>query len=392
MGKEWISPLVRDIPPSGIRAFFDRNTQGMISLGVGEPDFTTPESVREACIRALNQGFTKYTSNAGIIELREEIAHYLQQSYGLPYKPDSEVLVTVGTSEAVDLALRTVIRQGDEVLIPAPSYIAYSPIVHINGGKIVTVNTSAQKEFKLTAEAVKEKLTSRSRVLMLNYPNNPTGAIMTYEDWLPIVELVKEHNLIVISDEVYSELTYDRTHVSIASVPGMLDRTLVINGFSKAFAMTGWRIGYACGQGELIEAMLKIHQYTTMCAPALGQIAALESLRSGLTEKDRMITAYRKRRDYFVKGLRERGLSCHMPEGTFYAFPSIADTGLSSEQFALQLLKETGVGVVPGSVFGEGGEGFVRCSYSGAPEQLNQALERMEHFMRKLQVVTAASS
>ncbi|BBH20470.1 aminotransferase [Paenibacillus baekrokdamisoli] len=385
MGKEWISPLVRDIPPSGIRAFFDMNTQDMISLGVGEPDFATPEHIREACIRALNEGFTKYTSNAGIMELREGIARYLQQSYGLQYKPDSEVLVTVGTSEAVDLALRTVIRQGDEVLIPAPSYIAYSPIAHINGGKIVTVNTSAQQEFKLTAEAVKEKLTSRSRVLMLNYPNNPTGAIMTYKDWLPIVELVKAHNLIVISDEVYSELTYDRTHVSIASVPGMLDRTIVINGFSKAFAMTGWRIGYACGQGELIAAMLKIHQYTTMCAPALGQIAALESLRNGLGEKDRMIVAYRERRDYFVKGLRERGLSCHMPEGTFYVFPSIADTGLSSEQFALQLLKETGVGVVPGSVFGEGGEGFVRCSYSVAPEQLNRALERMGHFIRKLQ-------
>ncbi|RXZ76718.1 aminotransferase class I/II-fold pyridoxal phosphate-dependent enzyme [Paenibacillaceae bacterium] len=383
MGKEWISPLVQNIPPSGIRAFFDLDpSKDTISLGVGEPDFATPAHVREACIRALNEGFTKYTSNAGMVELREEIAHYLQRSYRLHYDPRSEILVTVGTSEAVDLALRTFIRPGDEVLVPAPSYIAYSPIASINGGKVVPVRTSAQQHFKLTAEALKEKLTPQSRVLMLNYPNNPTGAVMTYEDWLPIVELIKEYNLIVLSDEVYSELTYERKHVSIASVPGMMERTIVINGFSKAFAMTGWRIGYACGQGELIAAMLKIHQYTAMCAPALGQIAALESLRNGLEEKDRMIAAYRERRDSFVRGLREIGLPCHTPEGAFYVFPSIAGTGLSSEQFALQLMKEAGIGVVPGSVFGEGGEGFIRCSYSVAPEQLERALERMERFVK----------
>ncbi len=285
MANEWITPLVRDIPPSGIRAFFDLKGEDTISLGVGEPDFVTPEHVRDACIRALNEGFTKYTSNAGIVELREEIARYLQQSWGLRYEPGSEVLVTVGTSEAVDLALRTFIRPGDEVLIPVPSYIAYSPIVSINGGKTVPVPTSADRQFKLTAEALKAQLTPRSRIIMLNYPNNPTGAVMTHEDWLPVIEVIKEHDLIVLSDEVYCELTYGRKHVSIASLPGMMERTIVINGFSKAFAMTGWRIGYACGQGELIGAMLKIHQYTAMCAPAIGQIAPWNRCATALRQR-----------------------------------------------------------------------------------------------------------
>ncbi|WP_028558720.1 aminotransferase class I/II-fold pyridoxal phosphate-dependent enzyme [Paenibacillus pinihumi] len=388
MANEWITPLVRDIPPSGIRAFFDLKGEDTISLGVGEPDFVTPEHVRDACIRALNEGFTKYTSNAGIVELREEIARYLQQSWGLRYEPGSEVLVTVGTSEAVDLALRTFIRPGDEVLIPVPSYIAYSPIVSINGGKTVPVPTSADRQFKLTAEALKAQLTPRSRIIMLNYPNNPTGAVMTHEDWLPVIEVIKEHDLIVLSDEVYCELTYGRKHVSIASLPGMMERTIVINGFSKAFAMTGWRIGYACGQGELIGAMLKIHQYTAMCAPAIGQIAALESLRNGIEAKDRMIAAYEQRRNSFVQGLRDIGLPCHLPEGAFYVFPSITGTGLTSEQFAIELMQEMGVGVVPGTVFGEGGAGFIRCSYSVAPEQLDKALERMERFVRKQSAYT----
>ncbi|WP_270168933.1 aminotransferase class I/II-fold pyridoxal phosphate-dependent enzyme [Paenibacillus sp. SYP-B4298] len=391
MSKEWIAPLVRKIPPSGIRAFFERDNSGeMISLGVGEPDFVTPETVREACIRALNEGYTKYTSNAGMPELRQEIARYLAISFGMNYEPEGEMVVTVGTSEAVDLALRALVTPGDEVLIPSPGYIAYAPIAVINGGTVVPVATSATHGFKLTAGALRQKLTARSKVLLVNYPNNPTGAVMTAADWLPLIEVIQEHDLIVISDEVYCELTYSGRHVSIASLPGMRERTIVINGFSKAFAMTGWRIGYACGPDELISQMLKIHQYTAMCAPAIGQIAALESLRSGMEPMRAMIAAYRQRRDNFVQGLQAIGLPCHTPEGAFYAFPSIAHSGLTSQQFAMALREEAGVGVVPGSVFGESGEGHIRCSYSVAPEQLERALERMQPLVARLQPARAS--
>ncbi|MNW28945.1 putative N-acetyl-LL-diaminopimelate aminotransferase [compost metagenome] len=385
----FLSSRVRDIRPSGIRAFFDLNAAGgdTIALGVGEPDFVTPAKVREACIQALRDGRTKYTSNAGMLELREELSAYLSSSFALSYEPEHEIIVTVGSSEAVDLALRTVIDPGDEVLIPSPSYIAYEPISHLHGGTIVEVAATAEEQFKLTPQALEAVITPRSKVLMLNYPCNPTGTVMTEQDWLPIVELVIRHNLVVISDEVYAELTYGRQHVSIAALPGMKERTIVISGFSKAFAMTGWRVGYACGPRELIAGMLKIHQYTAMCAPTIAQIAALESLRYGLSAKDDMMGSYNERRKLFVAGLNAIGLSCHEPEGAFYAFPSITSTGMSSEQFALRLLAEAKVAVVPGHVFGTGGEGYIRCSYATSLVDLEKALERMSQFMQIMQPV-----
>lgn len=386
---QFLSSRVRDIRPSGIRAFFDLNAAGgdTIALGVGEPDFVTPEKVREACIQALREGQTKYTSNAGLMELREELSAYLASSFALSYDPEQEIFVTVGSSEAVDLALRAVINPGDEVLIPAPSYIAYEPITHLHGGKIVEVATTAEEQFKLTPQALQAAITPHSKALMINYPCNPTGTVMTEQDWLPIVEIIIKHNLVVISDEVYAELTYGRKHVSIASLPGMKERTIVISGFSKAFAMTGWRVGYACGPRELIAGMLKIHQYTAMCAPTIAQIAALESLRHGLAAKDEMMASYNERRKLFVAGLNAIGLACHEPEGAFYAFPSIASTGMSSEQFARRLLEEAKVAVVPGHVFGSGGEGFIRCSYATSLVQLEKALERMGTFVKVMQPI-----
>ncbi|WP_391573521.1 aminotransferase class I/II-fold pyridoxal phosphate-dependent enzyme [Cohnella sp.] len=378
-----LSPQVREMPPSGIRKFFDY-TSGMkdvISLGVGEPDFVTPQIVRDACVAALDKGRTTYTSNSGMPELREAISGYLSDSCKVDYDPASEVLVTVGSSEAIDLALRALITEGDEIVIPEPCYISYSPIVFLGGGRPVGVETFAEHQFKLKADALREKLTPRSKVLVLCYPNNPTGGIMTYEDWLPIARLAEEHNLVVISDEIYSELTYGDKHVSFASLPGMKERTLVVNGFSKAFAMTGWRVGYACGPRELIAAMLKIHQYTVMCAPIMGQVAALASLQVGMEEKDRMIESYDQRRRLFVQGLRQIGLPCHEPQGAFYAFPSIAHTGLTSEQFAHRLLQEAKAVTVPGQVFGSGGEGFIRCSYASSQVQLEEALERIRKFL-----------
>ncbi|TDF90101.1 aminotransferase class I/II-fold pyridoxal phosphate-dependent enzyme [Paenibacillus piri] len=385
----FLSSRVRDIRPSGIRAFFDLNAAGgdTIVLGVGEPDFVTPEKVREACILALREGRTKYTSNAGLMELREELSAYLAGSFALSYDPEQEIIVTVGSSEAVDLALRAVINPGDEVLIPAPSYIAYEPITHLHGGKVVEVASTAVERFKLTPQALQASITPHSKVLMINYPCNPTGTVMTQQDWLPIAELIIKHNLIVISDEVYAELTYGSKHVSIASLPGMKERTIVISGFSKAFAMTGWRVGYACGPRELIAGMLKIHQYTAMCAPTIAQIAALESLRHGLAVKDEMMASYNERRKLFVAGLNAIGLACHEPEGAFYAFPSITSTGMSSERFALRLLKEAKVAVVPGHVFGSGGEGFIRCSYATSLVDLEKALERMGRFIQIMQPV-----
>lgn len=384
MHNEWVAPRVREIAPSGIRAFFDLSTgnQDIISLGVGEPDFVTPEHVRAACIRALNNGETMYTPNSGLLELREEIASYLHTSFNLRYEPTNEIMVTVGSSEAVDLALRAFISPGDEIIVPSPSYIAYSPITHLNGGVTVEVESSAEQGFKLTAEALRRVITPRSKILMVNFPSNPTGAVMSYEDWLPIAQIVKENNLLVISDEIYAELTYDSQHVSVASLPGMMERTIVISGFSKAFAMTGWRVGYACGDQELIAAMLKIHQYTAMCAPVLGQIAAIESLRNGMEHKEHMKRCFDERRKLLVSGFRSIGLPCHEPEGAFYAFPSIANTGLRSEDFALLLLKEVGVAAVPGHVFGAGGEGYIRCSYAASLQKLTEALERIEGFMK----------
>ncbi|MCG7409854.1 aminotransferase class I/II-fold pyridoxal phosphate-dependent enzyme [Paenibacillus sp. ACRRX] len=383
---DYLNPLVRSIKPSGIRKFFDlvNGSKDIITLGVGEPDFCTPWHVREACVYSLERGKTKYTSNAGMPELREAIGQYLDDSFQVTYDPDKEILVTVGGSEAIDLALRALVCQGDEILVPEPCYISYSPIISIGGGIPVGIETFAKDEFKLTPEALQAAITPKSKLLVLCYPSNPTGGIMTYEDWLPIAKIVEENDLIVISDEIYAELTYDQKHVSFASLPGMKDRTVLVSGFSKAFAMTGWRMGYACAHPDLISAMLKIHQYTVMCAPIMGQVAALEALKNGKDEKDHMVESYNMRRRLVVKGFREIGLECHEPQGAFYAFPSIQSTGLTSEQFAERLLYEAKVAAVPGDVFGRGGEGFIRCSYATSVAQLTEAIERMGKLVTKI--------
>ncbi|MEO2204502.1 aminotransferase class I/II-fold pyridoxal phosphate-dependent enzyme [Paenibacillus pabuli] len=383
----YLAPLVQQIPPSGIRKFFDLvgDNKDIITLGVGEPDFVTPWHMREACVYSLERGMTSYTSNAGMPKLREAISNYLDTQFDTKYDPKDEIIVTVGGSEAIDLALRALIVPGDEILIPEPSYVAYSPIASIGGGVPVGVDTHAKDQFKLTAESLEARITPKSKVVILCYPSNPTGAIMTYEDWLPIAEVIKKHDLIVIADEIYAELTYTQKHVSFASIPDMKDRTILVSGFSKAFAMTGWRIGYMCGHPELIAAMLKIHQYTVMCAPAMGQVAALEALTNGLGEKDRMVESYNQRRRLIVQGFRDIGLDCHEPQGAFYAFPSIQKTGLNSDLFAERLLTENKVAAVPGNVFGPQGEGFLRCSYATSVTQLNEALERIGNFVYKLQ-------
>ncbi|GMK48775.1 MULTISPECIES: aminotransferase class I/II-fold pyridoxal phosphate-dependent enzyme [Paenibacillus] len=384
---DYLSPLARSIKPSGIRRFFDlvSTRKDVITLGVGEPDFVTPWHVRDAAVYALEKGKTQYTSNAGMPELREAIGQYLNDSFAVSYNPANEVLVTVGGSEAIDLALRALISPGDEILIPEPCYISYSPITTLSGGKAVGIETFAKDNFKLKAESLRAAITPKSKVLILCYPSNPTGGIMTYEDWLPIAKVVEENDLIVISDEIYAELTYGSKHVSFAAIPGMKDRTLLVSGFSKAFAMTGWRMGYACGHQDLIGAMLKIHQYTVMCAPIMAQYAALEALTPhGLEEKDRMMESYNQRRRLVVKGFRQIGLECHEPEGAFYAFPSITSTGLTSEQFAQRLLEEGNVAAVPGDVFGLGGEGHLRCSYATSVAQLTEALDRIGQFVHKL--------
>ncbi|MEK3774586.1 aminotransferase class I/II-fold pyridoxal phosphate-dependent enzyme [Paenibacillus sp. FSL K6-4396] len=383
----YLAPLVQQIPPSGIRKFFDLvgDNKDIITLGVGEPDFVTPWHMREACVYSLERGMTSYTSNAGMPKLREAISEYLDAQFDTKYDPKDEIIVTVGGSEAIDLALRALIVPGDEILIPEPSYVAYSPIASIGGGIPVGVDTYAKDQFKLTAEALEAGITPKSKVVILCYPSNPTGAIMTYEEWLPIAEVIKKHDLIVIADEIYAELTYTQKHVSFAAIPDMKERTILVSGFSKAFAMTGWRIGYMCGHPELIAAMLKIHQYTVMCAPAMGQVAALEALTNGLGEKDRMVESYNQRRRLIVQGFRDIGLDCHEPQGAFYAFPSIQKTGMSSDLFAERLLTENKVAAVPGNVFGPQGEGFLRCSYATSVTQLNEALERIGNFVYKLQ-------
>ncbi|AWB43953.1 pyridoxal phosphate-dependent aminotransferase [Paenibacillus sp. CAA11] len=384
--RSYLAPRVQEIQPSGIRKFFDlvSGNKDIITLGVGEPDFVTPWHVRESCVYSLERGFTRYTSNAGTPELREAIAQYLYNAFQVAYEPKDEIIVTVGGSEAIDLALRALIEPGDEILVPEPCYISYSPITMIGGGIPVGIETFAKDNFKLKADQLEAKITPKSKVLVLSYPSNPTGGIMTYEDWLPIAEVVKKHDLIVISDEIYAELTYGQTHVSFASLPGMKDRTILVSGFSKAFAMTGWRMGYACGHPDLISAMLKIHQYTVMCAPAMGQVAALEALTNGLEEKDRMVDSYNQRRRLVVQGLRDIGLDCHEPQGAFYAFPSIQSTGLTSEEFAQRLLMEGKVAAVPGDVFGLGGEGYLRCSYATSVAQLNEAIHRIGEFVHRL--------
>lgn len=383
---DFLNTGVKNIQPSGIRRFFDlvSTRKDVITLGVGEPDFVTPWHVREAAVMSLERGKTQYTSNAGMPELRDAIGNYLYNSYDVQYDAADEIIVTIGGSEAIDLALRALIEPGDEILIPEPCYISYSPITTLSGGVTVGIETFAKDNFKLTAESLQKAITPKSKILILCYPSNPTGGIMTYEDWLPIAKVVEENDLIVISDEIYAELTYGSKHVSFASIPGMKDRTILVSGFAKAFAMTGWRIGYACGHPEIIAAMLKIHQYTVMCAPVMSQYAALEALTNGLEEKDKMIESYNQRRRLVVQGFRDIGLECHEPQGAFYAFPSIASTGLTSEEFANRLLNEANVAAVPGNVFGLGGEGHLRCSYATSVASLTEAIDRIGNFVHKL--------
>ncbi|MCG9967893.1 aminotransferase class I/II-fold pyridoxal phosphate-dependent enzyme [Pelotomaculum terephthalicicum JT] len=380
-----LNPAVRDLPPSGIRRFFDLVTEvkGIISLGVGEPDFVTPWHIREACVYSLEKGYTMYTSNHGMLELREEIARDIRDTYKVDYNPRSEVLVTVGVSEGLDLAMRTLLRPGDEVMIPQPSYVSYAPCVILAGGRPVYLKTSVEDGFQLAAEQVEKAITPRARILVLSYPNNPTGATIDRKNLLEIAEVAAAHNLVVISDEVYDKLTYVGEHTCVSSLPGMRERTVLLNGFSKAYAMTGWRVGYAAGNGDFISAMTKIHQYTMLCAPITAQLAALEALKNGRREMRKMIDMYNRRRRLVVDAFREIGLPCFEPRGAFYAFPDIRSTGLTSEEFAVQLLNEEKVLVVPGNAFGEQGEGFVRCAYAASLEDLGEALKRMGSFVKR---------
>ena len=381
-----ISENISSLAPSGIRKFFDvaAEMKDVISLGVGEPDFVTPWAVREAGIYSLEKGHTHYSANSGLIELRNEICTYLMRKYDLRYNPKTETLVTVGGSEAIDLLIRAIISPGDEVLIPEPCFVCYKPCTIMAGGTPVTIQTEEKDNFKLTAEKLIEKITPKSKLLILPFPNNPTGAVMEREDLEKIAKVVKEHNLFVLSDEIYGELNYTgNPHVPFAAIDDMWERTVTVNGFSKAFAMTGWRLGYACGPEPVIKQMTKIHQYAIMCAPTTSQYAAIEAMRSCDDDVEYMKSEYDHRRRVMVNGFREMGLSCFEPLGAFYVFPNISATGLTSEEFATKLLYEKKVAVVPGTAFGESGEGFIRCSYAYSIKNIEKALERMGEFVQE---------
>ena len=383
-----LNPAVTEIKPSGIRKFFDiaATMDGVISLGVGEPDFQTPWHIRKAGISSLERGRTKYSANRGTMELRREISAYLKRRYGLEYKSESEILVTVGGSEAIDGAIRAIVSPGDEVIIPQPSYVCYEPITALAGGVPVIIETKAENDFKVTAEELKKAITPKTKALILPYPCNPTGAVMEREDLEKIAEVLKDTDIIVISDEIYSELTYcESPHVSPASVPNMWERTITINGFSKAYSMTGWRLGYACGPEEIMKQITKIHQYAIMCAPTTSQYAAVEALRNGDEEIEKMRNEYDRRRRLIVHGFNKLGLTCREPKGAFYAFPCIESTGLSSDEFCEKLLQSKKVAVVPGTAFGKGGEGFIRASYCYSAEHILKALERIEEFINELE-------
>lgn len=381
-----LSDTVVKIKPSGIRKFFDivSEMDDAISLGVGEPDFDTPWHIRDEGIYTLEKGKTFYTSNSGLKELREEICNYLKRKYHVEYIPNGEVLVTVGGSEAIDLSLRAMLNPGDEVLIPQPSYVSYEPCTILAGGKPVIINLKAENEFRLTKEELLEAITPKTKVLILPFPNNPTGAIMEKKDLEAIAEVIKEKDLYVISDEIYSELTYGRKHVTIASLPGMKERTILINGFSKAFAMTGWRLGYACGPAEIMQQMIKIHQFAIMCAPTNSQYAGIDALKNSDEDVDMMRDTYDGRRRYLMHTFKELGLDCFEPFGAFYVFPCIKEFGMTSEEFATKLLEEEKVAVVPGTAFGECGEGFLRISYAYSLEDLKKAMEHIKDFIERL--------
>ncbi|PFL21425.1 aromatic amino acid aminotransferase [Bacillus cereus] len=378
-----LSRAAESLQPSGIRKFFDlaANMKGVISLGVGEPDFVTPWNVRQACIRSLEQGYTSYTANAGLLELRQEIAKYLKKQFEVSYDPNDEIIVTVGASQALDVAMRAIINPDDEVLIIEPSFVSYAPLVSLAGGVPVPVATTLENEFKVQPEQIEAAITAKTKAILLCSPNNPTGAMLNKSELEKLAVIVEKYNLIVLSDEIYAELVYDEVYTSFASIQNMREHTILISGFSKGFAMTGWRLGMIAAPVQFSELMLKIHQYSMMCAPTMSQFAALEALRGGNDEVIRMRDSYKKRRNFMATSFNEMGLTCHVPGGAFYVFPSIASTGLSSAEFAEQLLIEEQVAVVPGSVFGESGEGFIRCSYATSLEQLMEAMKRMERFI-----------
>ncbi len=381
-----LNPTVRDIPPSGIRRFFDiaAEMDDVISLGVGEPDFVTPWHIRDEGIYSLEKGKTYYTSNAGLKELRVEICNYLKRRFSLSYDPLSQVVVSVGGSEAIDLFLRSVLKQGNEVLIPEPCFVCYRPIAALAGGIPVSIVTKAENQFRLTAEELKKAITPKTKVLVLPFPNNPTGAVMRKEHLEEIADVLRGTDILVLADEIYAELTYGASHhVSFASIPDMYERTVLVSGFSKAYAMTGWRLGYACGHPDLIKAMTKVHQFAIMSAPTLAQYAAIEALKNGDEDIAKMREEYDRRRHIIVKGFNDIGLTCFEPEGAFYSFPSIQSTGMTSNEFCEKLLYDKKVAVIPGTAFGESGEGFIRCSYSYSVQHIEEALNRIEAFVKK---------
>jgi len=388
--EKYLNQIIAAVPPSGIRKFFDlaQSMPDCISLGVGEPDFVTPYHIRDAAISSILDGRTQYTPNRGLLTLRKEIAFYLSSRYGTAYSPEGEILVTVGASEGIDISLRVLLEKGDEVLVPEPSYVSYSPGVLFAGGVAVPVKTTAETDFRVSAAAIEAACTNRTKVLILPYPNNPTGAIMDKKALLEIAKLAKEKDLIVISDEIYSELTYgEAAHVSFASLPDMWERTLTINGFSKAFAMTGWRVGYICGPKPIVNEMVKMHQYSILCASMQGQVAAVEALKRG-RENDYedisvMRQSYDRRRRIMLEAFRGMGLDCFEPLGAFYVFPSIRSTGLSSDDFCMKLISDKQVACVPGTAFGQSGEGHIRCCYATAMDKLTTALDRMADFIQK---------
>lgn len=383
--KSYLAKTVEDLKPSGIRKFFDlaAGMEGVISLGVGEPDFVTSWSAREAAILSLEQGYTSYTANAGLLELRNEVSLYMKKQFHVDYNPKSEIIITVGASQALDIALRAILDPGDEVIVIEPSFVSYAPLVSLAGGKPVAVQATEEYDFKIQTHQLETAITDRTKAIMLCSPNNPTGTMLNEKELTELAIFIEKHDLLVLSDEIYAELAYDESYVSFAAIEGMRHRTLLINGFSKGFAMTGWRLGFVCANEELTAAMLKIHQYAMMCAPTMAQYAALEALKGGREDVEDMKKSYRRRRNYFVQSLNDIGLSCHIPGGAFYAFPSIVSTGLSSEQFAEQLLIEEKVAVVPGNVFGRSGEGHIRCSYASSMEHLQEAVKRMKRFVEK---------
>ena len=388
---KYLNPTAKSLKPSGIRKFFDivAERKEAISLGVGEPDFGTPWNISDKAIKSIKAGYTHYTSNAGLMELRQEISNYYISRYHVNYDPRSEILVTVGASEGIDLAMRALVSEGDEVLVASPSYVSYEPCILLNGGVPVAVRCYEKDNFKLTRENLEQAITPKSKVLILPYPNNPTGAIMTREDLEDIVDVIIKHDLIVVSDEIYSELTYNsRTHCSIASIEGMWERTITLNGFSKAFAMTGWRLGYLMAPKGIVDAVYKIHQYGIMCAPTMSQFAGLEALRSGMSDGfravDKMRLEYDKRRKYLVNQLNDMGLHCFEPEGAFYVFPCVKSTGMTGDEFAERLLESQNVAVVPGSAFGEEGRDFIRISYAYSIKDIDVALARIRAFLAQI--------